>query len=293
MFPGHDPEALQRQYGNDAYLRIRHEIHDQYSVPRVDFPNWVLDRLVWRGDERVLDVGTGHGAYYERLRERVPTMHYYGLDRSPGMLHNHGARGNLLVADAQQLPFKTATFDVVMANHMLYHVPDMDRAVEEFRRVLKPDGTLVTATNSLQTMPEFDALFRRAIMLLSAPGSIYTQSPTPMHNPFALENGVRVLAHHFYAVARHDLPQALVFDKVEPAMAYLESWRPLRELQLPGEVFWDDVMLVMREQIARVINHFGELVVNKVSGVLMASDEGGFIRGFMETSSQLNGRSPR
>jgi SAM-dependent methyltransferase len=293
MFPGHDPDFLQREYGSDIYLRLRQETHDQYSVPRIDFPNWVLDRVVWRGDERVLDVGAGHGIYYQRIRERRPEVHYYGLDRSPGMVDKHHAQGKLLIADAQQLPFKTDAFDVVMANHMLYHVPNIDNAINEFRRILKQDGVLVTATNSLQTMPEFNALFRRAIMLLSAPGNIYTQPPTPIYNPFALENGVRLLARHFYAVVRHDLPQALVFDNVDPAMAYLESWRPLREPQLPREVVWDDVMLVMREQITRVINHFGELVVNKISGVLIASDAGGFIRGFVEKSQPFNGRSPR
>jgi SAM-dependent methyltransferase len=290
MFPGHDPDFLQREYGTDVYLRLRQETHDQYSVPRVDFPNWVLDRVHWRGNENVLDVGAGHGSYYERIHERLPSVHYFGLDRSPGMLEKHGAKDKLN-ADAQQLPFKSKSFDVVMANHMLYHVPDIQYAIEEFRRILKQDGILLTATNSLQTMPEFNALFRRAIMLLSAPGNIYTQPPTPIHNPFALENGTRVLARHFYAVVRHDLPQALVFDNVEPAVAYLESWRPLREAQLPRDVAWEDVMLVMREQIARVINHFGELVVNKVSGVLIASDAGGFIRGFVEKSSHVNGRT--
>jgi hypothetical protein len=46
-------------------------------------------------------------------------------------------------------------------------------------------------------------------------------------------------------------------------------------------------MLVMREQVNRVLSHFGELVVNKISGVLIASNQGGFIREFVET---LNGR---
>jgi SAM-dependent methyltransferase len=272
---------------------LRQETHDQYSVPHVDFPNWVLDRVIWRGDECLLDVGAGHGIYYERIRERLPDVRYFGLDRSPGMLDKHPARDRLPIADAQQLPFKTRTFDVVMANHMLYHVPDIQHTIEEFRRILKPDGVLVTATNSLQTMPEFNALFRRAIMLLSTPGNVYSEPPAPIYSPFALENGVRVLSRQFYAVVRHDLPQALVFNSVDPAMAYLESWRPLREPQLPREVAWEDVMLVMREQIARVINHFSELVVNKISGVLIASDAGGFIRGFVEKSARSNGRSLR
>ena len=294
MFPGHDPEALRREYSSDALLRLRQETHEQYSVPKVDFPAWALERVLWRGDERVLDVGAGHGIYFDRLHQLLPNVRYYGLDRSPGMLAKHTAPGKLLLADAQQLPFASGVFDLVMANHMLYHVPDIHQAVQEFRRIMKPDGILLTATNSLQTMPEFNTLFRRAIMLLSAPGNIYTQPPMPVYTAYALENGARMLARYFYAVVRYDLPQALVFDNADPAMAYIESWRPLREPQLPSEVVWEDVMLVMREQIARVINHFGELVVNKVSGVLVATDSGGFIREFVNGSNQTkaNGQSP-
>jgi SAM-dependent methyltransferase len=291
MFPNYDPEALRRQYSSDRLLRLRQETHEHYSVPRIDFPGWVLKHLRWRGDEQVLDVGTGHGIYYERIREHLPGVRFWGLDASAGMLARHGAEGHLLLADAQRLPFPSSAFDVVMANHMLYHVPDVERAITEFRRVLKPDGILVTATNSVQSMPEFNTLFRRAIMLLSAPGNIYTQPPLPVHNAYALENGARLLARQFYAVVRYDLPQALVFDKVDPVIDYINSWRPLREPQLPDEVRWDDVMLVIREQIDRVITHFGELAVSKLSGVLVATDWGGFIQKFREIERGTNGHA--
>lgn len=293
MFPGYDPDALNREYGNDALLHLRQQTHDRYSVPRIDFPYWALERVQWRGDETVLDVGAGYGTYYERIRQRIPNLRYFALDTSFGMLQKHPAEGRLAQADAQHLPYQRNTFDVIMANHMLYHVPDLDRAIAEFQRVMKPDGVLVTATNSLQTMPEFNTLFRRAIMLLSEPGNIYSQPPMPVHTAYALENGARLLARHFYAVVRYDLPQALVFEKADPALAYLESWRPLREPQLPKGVLWDDVMMIMEEQIDRVINHFGELVVNKVSGVLIASESGGFIREFKRGLLPANGDQPQ
>ena len=57
-------------------------------------------------------------------------------------------------------------------------------------------------------------------------------------------------------------------------MAYIESMRSLREPQLPETILWDDLMLVMREQVSRVLSHFGELVVNKISGVLVAIQSG-------------------
>ncbi len=282
MFPGNDPEVVRRQYVDDANLRTRREIHEQYTVPKVNFPEWVLRRLRWRGDERLLDVGSGAGAYFDCLREFWPDVTYKGIDQSSGMLARHSAPDVVAVADAQALPFADRSYDVVMANHMLYHVPDIERAILEARRVLKPDGVLVAATNSLQSMPEFHALFRRGMLLLSTPGNVYSQPPLPAQTSFALENGTRILGRYFYAVVRYDLPSTLVFPSIEPVMAYLESTRSVREPQLPESIQWDDLMLVMQEQVNRVLNHFGELVVNKVTGVLIASNQGGFIHEFVQ-----------
>jgi SAM-dependent methyltransferase len=280
MFPGYDPDSLRQQYATDEALRIRQETHELYTVPKVDFPAWVVSLVDWRGDETLLDVGSGPGNYYPTFQSRWPDVGYTALDFSMGMMEKHPARGKIAQADAQFLPFPDQSFDVVMANHMLYHVPDIDQAISEFRRVLKPDGLLVAATNSMHTMPEFQALFRRAIVLLSATGN--SQPPLPEHNPFSLENGTRRLSRHFYAVVRYDLPSTLVFSKSEPIIAYLESCRFFREPQLPADVSWDDLMMVMREQINRLLSHFGELVVNKVSGALIASDRGGFIHEYIE-----------
>jgi ubiquinone/menaquinone biosynthesis C-methylase UbiE len=272
--------ALRQQFGTDDNLRLRQDTHDQFSVPKVDFAAWVLTHYAWRGDERVLDVGTGSGRYYNWIAQHRPQVAYVGLDVFEGMLNGHRGRGRVLSAEAENLPFADGTFDVVMANHMLYLLPDIDMALREIRRVLTPKGVLIAATNSVQTMPEFNALFRRAVTLLSTPGGAYNAGPPASFSSFTLENGPQILRRHFFAIVRHDLPQALVFETAEPALAYLESLRSVREPHLPERVQWEDVMDVMREQIDRVIAHFGELVVQKISGTLIASDQGGFIGPF-------------
>jgi SAM-dependent methyltransferase len=285
MCPVEDSSSLRDPAVTGNTLRIRQETYDRYSVPKIDYASWVLTRIAWRGDEQVLDVGCGPGMYYPVLMERWPGIRYHGADYSVEMLQSHPAEHGLTQADAQTLPYADGTFDVVMANHMLFHVADQDRAISEFRRVLKPDGVLVTATNSLHTMPEFQALMRRAMVLLGAGGKGQSQPPPLPHQSFALENGTRQLAHHFFAVVRYDLPTALVFPSLDPVMSFLESTRDLREAQLPAGVSWDDMMLVMREQIVALLGHFGELVINKISGVLIASDQGGFIQGYVERSN--------
>jgi hypothetical protein len=133
----------------------------------------------------------------------------------------------------------------------------------------------------MNTMPELQVLMRRAIVLLTRSGAATVRAPEMPTDRFALENGIRLLSNHFYAVVRHDLPSALVFPDVEPAMVYLESTRDLREPSLPPDVVWEDVMMIMRQQINQLIKHLGELVINKQAGVLIASDDGKFIGEFV------------
>jgi len=283
--PATDRDLVRRAYASDDRLEVRRRTHELYTVPRVDFAQWVLDCIPWRGDERVLDLGAGSGSYFGPVRARIPAGQLVAGDLSPGMIRSqqanaaaHGVRPVNL--DAQALPFPAGSFDVVLANHMLYHVPDTDAALSEIRRVLRPEGLLLAATNSVHTMPELGTLSRRALLLLTDFSGDVEALASDASN-FCLENGLQFLGRHFYAVARYDLPSTLVFLEPEPVLAYLESMRDLQEPLLPPGIAWEDYMGVMREQVTRLIGHAGKLVVRKLSGALVATQEGGFAAGFV------------
>src|SRR5439155_11872644 len=93
------------------------------------------------------------------------TIHYHehmlsqrvvAIDSSAGMLAKVAVPA--VRADAQQLPFRDASFDRVMANHVLYHVRDMTQALREIRRVAQAGARVVIATNSRSTMQPLFAL---------------------------------------------------------------------------------------------------------------------------------------
>ena len=149
-----DRASVQTQYADASNLQARSAIYRFGDPAATPWPRWVFDQLNLPADARVLEIGCGDGALWRRNLERLPcgwriTM----LDLSAGMLA--AARRDLPAtqfafaqADAEKLPLRESSFDAVVANHMLYHLPDLPRALREVRRVLAPGGRLFATTNS-------------------------------------------------------------------------------------------------------------------------------------------------
>jgi ubiquinone/menaquinone biosynthesis methyltransferase len=117
-------------------------------------PRWrrfLVSRLEVGRDARVLDVATGTGAVALELVRRYGCS-VVGIDRSPEMLavarrrvaaHGLGERIELLEGRAEALPFADDSFDTVVSTMVLCTVPDPTRALDEVRRILRPDGSLL------------------------------------------------------------------------------------------------------------------------------------------------------
>lgn len=274
-------EAVRRYYATDRNLRIHEDTQSKYSVPNIDFVRWTLGTIDWAGDEVVLDIGPGRGSHYAFLLQHQPALAYFALDLSPNLLLNHPcASDHLALGDAMRLPYSDDSFDIVMANHVLYHLADIEAGLIEIKRVLKPDGRVLAATDSQQNLIQLQMLIHRANVFLSDNGAKVNPPALPCE-AFALENGTRILARHFYAVVRHDLPCQLVFDDIEPALQYLDSMRDLRQDSLPDDVNWDDMMIYMRQFMTQLMEASGKLEIDLITGALVASDRGGFIQDFI------------
>ncbi len=98
---------------------------------------------------RVLDVGTGTGSIPIRLARARPDLRITAVDLSAPMLARarRGARQagvsiTFRRGSARRLPFRTSSFDLVLSNSLLHHLPDPLPALDEFARVLRPEGSL-------------------------------------------------------------------------------------------------------------------------------------------------------
>ena len=96
---------------------------------------------------RVLDLGCGTGALAARLLDAIPGCSLTGVDLSPRMVEVARARltgrAEVLLGDAERLPFHDDAFDVVVCNDSFHHYPDPERATFQAWRVLAAGGALV------------------------------------------------------------------------------------------------------------------------------------------------------
>ncbi|GMA14620.1 methyltransferase domain-containing protein [Deinococcus metallilatus] len=226
----YSPAEVAAQYATDRHLRTRMETHRRYGVGP-DIEPMVDERLALRGDEALLDVGTGPGDFPGRLRAEGHQGRLVGADLSAGMVER--ARGvhpgvEFGQASADALPFPDGAFEVVTARHMLYHVPDVPAALAEFVRVLRPDGRFLAVTNASGYMGELWEIVAEVVPAEPALASLLESRAGSA--VFSERNGERLVRDTFGNARVDFLDSALVFPEPGPVLAYLESMTALQRL---------------------------------------------------------------
>jgi ubiquinone/menaquinone biosynthesis C-methylase UbiE len=213
-----DAAYLQYQYGNSEKLRIRAETHRRYTEGPDTFSAELDRHLALRPGQALLDVGCGPGTLHRALCDGG--IKVVGVDLSLGMLREARDQAadtrlpaHVAQANAQALPLSDATFDRVLAAHMLFHVPDQTAALREMRRVLRPGGRVVLVTNGADFLRRFDDLHREAARELG-----YDVAPS-IGSRFTLDD-MALVRSVFPAAERHVLHTTLAFPTVEPALRY-------------------------------------------------------------------------
>jgi SAM-dependent methyltransferase len=206
-------------------LERRIVLHERFSANATGWLSWVFDLLELPPGARILDAGCGNGGLWRHNLERLdPSWRLTLADLSEGMLDAAcaalGSRARYVEADLQALPFADGAFDVVLANHVLYHVADLPRALDELARVLAPGGRFYATTVGERHLAELrDLVGRRAPWNRN-------------HERFGLGNGLARLAPWFDDVGLDEYPDAFLVTETEPVIDYLLSTataRPLTE----------------------------------------------------------------
>jgi ubiquinone/menaquinone biosynthesis C-methylase UbiE len=251
------------QYRDSTNLDARVVIHRRFSTNPYGWFNWVFDTLMKiPADARILELGCGHALLWKENASRIPAGWNITLsDLSPGMLD--AAWRNLVVTgrafkfeeiDAQFIRYDDETFDVVIANHMLYHVPDRPRAIAEIKRVLKRGGKLLATTVGENHLKEMMDWYRKVHI---------SKTWESFANPFTLENGLEQLNRFFSenTVSRYE--DDLHVTEIEPIIAYIHSGIRATELSAVE-------MINLQLDLEKELKEKGRIFISKDSGLFEA-----------------------
>lgn len=254
---------VQDQYKDSSNLDARLEIHRRFSTNSYGWFNWVFDALITLPkDANVLELGCGTGMIWKECADRIPAGWTITLsDLSQGMLD--AAWRNLVVTgrnfkieqiDAQSIPYKDETFDIVIANHMIYHVPDRSKALAEINRVLKKSGHLIATTVGESHMKELTDWLQRVDN---------DNDFSPFILPFTLENGKEQLEKVFSEVTLSRYEDSLQVTDVDLLIAYLRSAIRASEVS-------DDELAKVKIDLENELKKNGRIFISKDSGLFEA-----------------------
>jgi ubiquinone/menaquinone biosynthesis C-methylase UbiE len=116
---------------------------------------------------QICEFGFGPGWFLEEMLASFPDVHLHGLDMSyqavTGARRQFGSDVSVLLGDMERLPFANGAFDAITTNWTLYFMRDIDAALAEMRRCIRPGGLFVAATVAPDHMIEFDEMAAEAV----------------------------------------------------------------------------------------------------------------------------------
>lgn len=217
-------KSLKNQYQNSSNISARINLHTLYSQNKQGWFPWILAQSPIKTGMRILEIGCGDGALWTSNLASLPKQISITLsDISDGMLRDarraigtEDSRFSFETFDCHQIPYAAESFDLVIANHVLFYCENITQVCEEVYRVLKPGGHLLCSTYGKNHMLEVNQLvqdFDDRIVL----------SANKLYERFGLENGKDLLTPFFSEILCKTYEDSLLVTESEPLISYILS----------------------------------------------------------------------
>ena len=219
--------SLKTQYLNASNISARISLHQMYSTGSPGWFQWIYDNCRICRNMNILELGCGSGTFWTvNLDKLPPDINVTITDISEGMIRD--AKRNITnsglaqynfsynTTDCCNIPYPDNSFDIVIANHVLFYCNPITKAVNEIHRVLKSGGRLICSTYSSRHMQEIN-------QLVSDFDSRIVLSADRLYTIFGLDNGCQLLNNDFKQIEKKIYKDSLIVDKAEPLIEYIMS----------------------------------------------------------------------
>ena len=217
-------QSLKKQYQNVSNISARIELHSQYSVNQQGWFPWIYEQCKISSGMKVLELGCGDASLWRQNRRQLPENIQVTLsDISEGMIrdikHSFGeqdSRFTFKVMDCHDIQECDETYDLVIANHVLFYCENLSQVCKEIARVLKKGGRLVCSSYGSEHMSEISKLveeFDDRIVL----------SADKLYEKFGRENGEDILGSYFSECRWLTYEDSLHVTEAEPLISYILS----------------------------------------------------------------------
>lgn len=216
--------SLKAQYRNSTNISARIRLHRLFSSNKQGWFPWIYEQCQITEGMKILELGCGNGRLWIENKAKLPADCEIILsDISEGMIRDvrreqslQDDRFSFAAFDCHAIPYEDASFDLVIANHVLFYCKDVDRVCSEVGRVLKPGGRFVCGTYGVAHMQEVSRLVTQF-------DDRITLSGENLYEHFGKENGAQALAPYFAEVDWQQYEDALIVTLAEPLIEYVLS----------------------------------------------------------------------
>ncbi len=261
-----EKELLQRSR-DASNLNEGVKLMDRFSTNRYGWYPWVFDNIKIKNKDKVLEVGCGNGVLWTKNMDNLHKSIEVTLteiceemiNEAKLNLGNDSKRFNFIITDLTSLPFDDNSFDVVIANHILFFMKDIDLALAEISRVVKPNGVVYCSTIGSNHLKELQEL----MLSFSSSIRIYEDK---LSSKFGLENGEKILNRYFNKVEKVLYDDKLIVNDTKNILEYIYS--------IPGNIL--DIIDSKKKEfegyIRKTIDKNGEIYITNSLGLFKAKN---------------------
>lgn len=255
-----EEKVLLQQYIDASNLNANIKLQDRFGQNENGWYQWVFKNMKLNKSFKVLEIGCGNGALWEKnincldtnidvtLTDICEDM----LKETKQNLNKYNHNFNFKLADPSNIPFENETFDVVIANHILFYMKDLDKVLYEINRVLKKNGEFYCSTIDNSHMKELEDIMLRF-------NSNINISEKNIYSKFSVDNGESILKKYFKDINKYYYTDELIVDDTKGILEYIYT--------IPGNILEiiDTKKKEFESYIDVNINKQGELKITNSS----------------------------